>query len=255
MGILVTRPEESGQHLTAMLIREGIAAIHAPFIKIVTGEQLNQLPQKLQKLNPGDYVICVSQYAVNYAAQVLQNTGFTWRADLHYLAVGRKTAMRLTEASQQAVSYPFLQENSEELLALPLMQQCQDKNVLILRGQQGRELLPEQLTAQGANVEMVACYHREMQESTETELMMFSRAGIDTIVVTSGEILRYLLDFIPKSEHNWLVNCKLVVISDRIAQLAKEAGWQEDKVILTEKADNNSLLKTILSFYPHSRDK
>ena len=71
-------------------------------------------------------------------------------------------------------------------------------------------------------------------------------------MVTSGEILRYLLDFIPKSEHNWLMSCKLVVISDRLMQLALEAGWQQDKIILTEKADNLSLLKTILSFYPHS---
>ncbi|MFC0324009.1 uroporphyrinogen-III synthase [Gallibacterium melopsittaci] len=255
MGILVTRPEESGQILTAMLNREGIAAIHAPFIKIASGEQLNQLPQKLQQLNPNVKVICVSQYAVHYAQQVLQNTGFVWRSDLDYLAVGRKTAMLLSEVSQQPVHYPFAQENSEGLLALSLLQHCQDKQILILRGQQGRELLPDQLLQRGANVEMVACYHRELQQLDETELTIFSRAGIDTIVVTSGEILRYLLDFIPKSEHNWLLNCKLVVISDRIAQLAIQAGWQEDKVILTEKADNLSLLKTILSFYPHSRDK
>lgn len=255
MGILVTRPEESGQVLTEMLNREGIAAIHAPFIKIVAGEQINQLPQKLQQLNTGDCVICVSQYAVYYAEQALKNTGFSWRTDLSYIAVGRKTAMLLTAATQQPVHYPFAQENSEGVLALPLLQECQQKNILILRGQQGRELLPEQLAQQGANVEMVACYHRELQQLNEKELMLFSRAGIDTIVVTSGEILRYLLDFIPKSEHNWLLNCKLVVISDRIAQLAITAGWQEDKVILTEKADNASLLKAILSFYPHSRDK
>ena len=255
MGILVTRPEESGQMLTEMLNREGIAAIHAPFIKIAMGEQLNQLPQKLQQLNAGDYVICVSQYAVDYAQQVLLNVGFSWRTDLTYVAIGRKTAMRLTEATQQHVFYPFKQENSEGVLALPMFAQCQGKKVLILRGQQGRELLPEQLALSGATVELLACYHREVQKLDDKELSLFSRAGIDTIVVTSGEILRYLLDFIPKSEHNWLLNCRLVVISDRIAQLAVQAGWHKDKVILTEKADNKSLLNTILSFYPHSREQ
>ncbi|MFC0308333.1 uroporphyrinogen-III synthase [Gallibacterium trehalosifermentans] len=255
MGILVTRPEESGQALTAMLNQEGIAAIHLPLCKITKGAQLDQFPKKLQQLNPFDKVICVSQYAVYYAQQVLQNTGFTWRSDLAYMAVGRKTAMLLSEATQQPVSYPFLHESSEGLLNLPLLKNCQDYQILILRGQSGRELLSEQLAKRGAKIEQLACYHRDWQKLDNGELTIFSRAGIDTIIVTSGEILWYLLDFIPKSEHNWLLNCKLLVVSKRIAQLAMQSGWQEDKIILTEKADNLSLLKTILSFYPHLRDK
>lgn len=252
MGILVTRPEDAGQHLTEMLNKAGVAAIYAPFIKIEAGEQLNDVPQKLQQLAASDYVISVSQYAVQYAHQVLQNTGFGWRKDVHYFAVGRKTAALLSEATQQPAHYPFANENSEGLLALPQMQNCNGRRVIILRGQSGRELLPQQLPQRGAAVETVACYCRQAQQLSEAELKFFSRAGIDTIVVTSGEILRYLLDFIPKSEHNWLMSCKLVVISDRLMQLALEAGWQQDKIILTEKADNLSLLKTILSFYPHS---
>ena len=100
MGILVTRPEDAGQHLTEMLNKAGVAAIYAPFIKIEAGEQLNDVPQKLQQLAVGDYVISVSQYAVQYAHQVLQNTGFGWRKDVHYFAVGRKTAALLSESKR-----------------------------------------------------------------------------------------------------------------------------------------------------------
>ena len=64
-------------------------------------------------------------------------------------------------------------------------------------------------------------------------------------MVTSLEILRGLIELIPKHEQEWLKSCRLVTVSERIADAAKNYGWQT--IILSPKADNQSLLNTLLS--------
>ncbi len=64
-------------------------------------------------------------------------------------------------------------------------------------------------------------------------------------MISSAEILQYLVDFVPESEHNWLKSCQLVTVSQRIANLAKQLGWCD--VVVSPRADNVHLLKTLLS--------
>lgn len=246
MGILITRPDERGKVLKDLCIQAGLTAVHLPFFSIGEGAELNLLPQKLQHLTAGDYVLAVSQYAVTYASEALQNVGFSWRKDLNYFAIGRKTAMVFATATEQNVVYPAFAENSEGLLALPQFQDLCGRNVLLLRGNSGRELIQNTVLQRNGVIIPISCYQRlpltEQQDPT-----LLCRSGIDTLLVSSGEILSALLDFIPKNEHNWLFTCRLIVISQRLANLAIQAGWQTEKIVIAEKADNNSLLQTILS--------
>ncbi|MGR6980008.1 uroporphyrinogen-III synthase [Testudinibacter sp. P27/CKL/0425] len=246
MAILVTRPEPNGEALCKLLNQQGFATLYAPLFGIDKGGDLNQLPQRLQQLQSGDYVFAVSKNAIQYADQVLRNVGLHWRADLHYFTVGRRSAEYLSAVAEQAVQYPYPQENSEGLLALPQMQQLENKTILILRGNGGRDLFRQQTAAKGANLEILECYQRIPKEYDNIQqISIWKRAGIDTIVVTSNEILRYLVEFVPKNDHNWLTQCHLIAISPRIAHLAKEYGWE--KVTQTARADNASILETLLS--------
>ncbi|AWX14090.1 uroporphyrinogen-III synthase [Mergibacter septicus] len=249
MGILITRLGVRGKTLTTMCNQAGLAAIHLPFFNLEKGSELNLLPQKLQSLSAGDYVLAVSHYAVSYASSVLQNVGFEWRQDLHYFAVGRKTAAEFSEITEQTVVYPALVENSEGILALPQFSSpnLTGKKLLLLRGNSGRELLQNTIPQRGGEVELLTCYHRTPLKQ-QVDPFLFCRAGIDTIIVSSGEILTALLDFIPKNEHNWLFSCRLIVISQRLADLAIQAGWQIENIVVTDKADNNTLFQTVLSF-------
>ena len=125
------------------------------------------------------------------------------------------------------------------------MQNVQGKTVLILRGNGGRELLSEQVQQRGANVEIVECYRREpLVYNNVEQTSLCKRAGIQTIVATSGEILTQLLDFVPRNEHNWLKSCQLITVSERISHLAQALGWQN--VIVSPRADNQTLLQTLL---------
>lgn len=245
MAVLVTRPDERGQQLVDMLAKAGVVAIHLPLFNIEAGAELNGLPNKFAQLKVGDYVFAVSKSAVDFADKALKNTGFVWRDDLQYFTVGQGTAQHFAMTTTLAVHYPTTQENSEGVLQLAAMQNLQGKTILILRGNGGRELLSEQAQQRGANVEIVECYRREsiVYNSTE-QTSLCKRAGVQTIVATSAEILTQLVDFIPQNEHNWLKSCQLITVSERISHLAQALGWQN--VIVSPRADNQTLLQTLL---------
>ena len=245
MAVLVTRPDERGQQLVDMLAKVGVVAIHLPLFNIEAGAELNGLPNKFAQLKVGDYVFAVSKSAVDFADKALKNTGFVWRDDLQYFTVGQGTAQHFAMITTLAVHYPTTQENSEGVLQLAAMQNLQGKTILILRGNGGRELLSEQAQQRGANVEIVECYRREsiVYNSTE-QTSLCKRAGVQTIVATSAEILTQLVDFVPQNEHNWLKSCQLITVSERISHLAQALGWQN--VIVSPRADNQTLLQTLL---------
>ena len=55
--------------------------------------------------------------------------------------------------------------------------------------------------------------------------MRWQSREVTTVVVTSGEMLQQLWSLIPQwyREH-WLLRCRLLVVSQRLAKLARELG-------------------------------
>lgn len=248
MNVLVTRPDQRGQQLVEMLAEQQIFAIHQPLFRVEAGADLPTLPSSLSRLNSGDYVFAVSKNAVDFAAETLKQTGFHWRSDLLYFAVGQRSANHFASQIEQAVRYPIQSENSEGLLALPEMAQLSGKNVLILRADTGREFFAEQATSRGAEVQILECYRRIMlTDNLSEQISLAKRAGTDTIVVTSGEILTTFIEQTAEADLPWLYQCRLIVVGKRIATLARKSGWKSEQIQISMKADNHSLLETILN--------
>ncbi|QDE47549.1 uroporphyrinogen-III synthase [Enterobacter hormaechei] len=114
-----------------------------------------------------------------------------------------------------------------------------------MRGNGGRELLGETLRERGADVTFVECYQRcaKHYDGAE-EAMRWHARGINTLVVTSGEMLQQLWSLIPLwYRENWLLRCRLLVVSERLANHARELGWQDIRI--AENADNDALLRAL----------
>lgn len=247
MNVLVTRPDQRGQQLVELLAEKQIFALHQPLFSVASGKDLPQLPSAIARLNSSDYVFAVSKNAVDFAYETLKETGFHWRSDLHYFAVGQGTAQYFCALIEQQVIYPIESENSEGLLALPQMQELADRNVLILRADSGRELFPEQAQLRGAQVQILECYQRIIASDLSEQISLAKRIGIDVIVITSGESLLTLFEQTAESDRNWLFECRLVVVGQRIAKLAMRLGWAPEHIQISEKADNQSLLKLLIN--------
>lgn len=248
MNVLVLRPDERGQQLVESLTQQQIFAMHQPLFRVEAGRELPHLPPIMSSLKVGDYVFAVSKNAVDFAHQTLLETGFNWRNDLHYFAVGRSSANYFASYIQQAVRYPTKFANSEGLLALPEMSDLTNKTIVILRAESGREYFTEQAQLRGAEVKVIECYQRiVINDSLQDKISLAKRAGIDTIVATSSDIVSTLVTHTQEHDKPWLFDCQLVVVSERIAQEAQQFGWHNAKIMISNNADNLSLLETLLA--------
>lgn len=245
MSILVTRPSPAGEQLVSRLRTLGQVAWSFPLIEFSPGRELPTLFDHLSTLQEGDLVFALSQHAVEFAHAHLQQHAHTWPIAPHYFAIGRTTALALHTVSGIDVRYPLDREISEVLLQLPELQTIAGKRALILRGNGGRELLGETLTARGADVTFCECYQRcAKYYDGAQEAMRWKARGVNTLVITSGEMLHQLWSLVPEwYRDNWLLRCRLLVVSERLANLARELGWQD--ILIAENADNDALLRAL----------
>ncbi|KOY22671.1 uroporphyrinogen-III synthase [Vibrio parahaemolyticus] len=240
MAVLVTRPGEQGSALCSLLERHGISAHHHPLIDIVADLTDMHLTTHLHQ---AQIVIAVSRHAVQCAQQILTSNGASWPKQAVYLAVGQKTAHYLSKCTQQKVHYPEVSD-SEHLLRLPALQNVEQQQVLILRGNGGRELIKDALVRRGAKVHYSETYKREFIPFDPVSCVsLWKTLQIDQIVVTSGEQLDYLCSQLTSEQLTWLNQQKLYIPSQRIADIAIQRGFT--RVRCTGSASNQELLAAL----------
>ncbi|MDR0805268.1 MAG: uroporphyrinogen-III synthase [Enterobacteriaceae bacterium] len=244
MSILVTRPSPAGETLVKRLIEQGMVAYHTPLITFSAGNGLNNLPKYLINLRQDDIIIAVSQHAVQYAQDFLSHHHLTLPTHIQYFAIGEKTAFELQQAAHQQVSLPEGRAISEQLLKLPQLQHVAGKKVLILRGNGGRQLLAETLEKRGALVTFCECYQRDPIAYDGNDLCHYwQQIHINTLVITSGEMLQQLYQLVPEGFRHWLFTCRLLVVSERLADQAKHLGWSQ--CYIADNANNEALLRAL----------
>ncbi|EXU74729.1 uroporphyrinogen-III synthase [Erwinia mallotivora] len=245
MSILVTRPAPAAEQLVDRLRLAGKVAWSMPLIEFTPGRGLENLAAQLNALQKDDLVFIVSQQAIHYAQPALAKTGTIWPVNLNYYAIGRATGLAFHTASGREVVWPEERETSEVLIQLPALQKVAGKRALILRGNGGRELLAETLQQRGADVQFVECYQRSAKHyDGATEGRRWRDRGITTLVVTSGEMLEQLFLLFPNIDREeWLLHCRVIVVSERLATRARERGWSDIRV--ADGADNDALLRAL----------
>ncbi|MFP1727015.1 uroporphyrinogen-III synthase [Lonsdalea quercina] len=245
MTILVTRPSPAGEQLVSRLCQAGLTAYHCPLIEFTMGRELPQLPAMLNTLQPGDLVFALSNQAVKFAQPALSQAGLRWPTTLNYYAVGRTTGLALHTVTRRPVIYPESHGTSETLLHEPSLQQVAGKQALLLRGNGGRELLADTLRQRGAQVSYCECYQRTPVQYDGTEqTLRWQTLGVDTLIVTSGEMLQQIYTLVPDYYRaSWLLSCRMVVVSERLAALAHDFGWRD--MLVADNADNDALLRAL----------
>ncbi|MGY3861693.1 uroporphyrinogen-III synthase [Aeromonas lacus] len=235
---LVVRPAAQATELAQLLRQLGHAPLCCPLLETVAGSDLPRLADMLQD---ADIVIAVSIHAVHFAHDFLLQTGLTW-PHIEYFAVGQASADAFAEVGVQAICPD--DPRSEGLLALPELQQVSGKRVVILRGNGGRDLIASTLASRGALVHYCAAYERHYPEfDGEALTSHWQAAGLDSLLVTSGELLQRLLELVPTSQQPWLFDRLLVVPSPRVAEMASAAGFIH--ITIAQGASNQALMAAL----------
>lgn len=246
MRVLVTRPEPSGSALITAITSIGGHAYAAPLIRIGPGAELNTLVTRLDALAANDLVFLLSKNAVEYANLTLEQTGRNWSDKLSYYGIGRSTGQYFQHITGKTARWAEHGETSEVLLTLPELQSLEGKHALLLRGNGGRELLASTLRARGAHVDYCECYARQPVDYDKIQFnQTWFQTKITDVVITSGQMLDLLEELITDEYRTWWFSRRLLVVSERIADLARQSGWQ--KVCVANSADNNALVEALIS--------
>ena len=234
--VVLTRPQADSERLSEALQNEGFQTRVMPIITIEAIPTAEQAPAP----TVSDDALCIfiSANAVRFGLPQL-GSALARDSDLTVIAVGNKTRDTLAAVGIQA-QVP-VRADSEGLLAMPALSAPDSRDVVIVKGEGGRELLASELTGRGARVTEWACYRRCWPEVDVSGLIEIS-AGL-IFQASSGEMVSRLSELLAGGGQADLFQSSIIVPSDRVARLATEIGWGQ--VIRAEDASDDAFIRAL----------
>ena len=221
LTILVTRPKPAGTALCQRMNAYGATAIHYPTISIAPPVDTKAMQQAFSMLAKQDWLIFISPQAVYSSINEIRHQ---LPDSIKLAAIGKSTAEALHQAGYAEVLYPKEVWDSESFLNLPEWRELTNKNMMIICGADGRDVLEKNLVARGARVTSAITYRRILP-TTNQPLSKEIVSKIDAILIASGDSIKNLKILLGSHEPN-LCKIPLIVASDRIKKLACDLGFQ-----------------------------
>jgi uroporphyrinogen-III synthase len=246
LTVLVTRPESQAKFLCDAIIAAGGNVIMCPTLAIQALPDRSALLTIMQHLPTYDLAIFVSANAVKYALPEWPRNS---PAQLQIAAIGPATAKLLQQHALVNLITSPPPFNSETLLSLPELIQIHRRRIVIFCGENGKTLLADTLRQRGAKVTVVPVYRRLRPATpTASQLEEWQQQSIDVIISTSCESLQNLHDLLNVSKSAWLKQIPLIVISQQMANLARELGFVKPPYIAANATDT-ALLEALKIWY------
>jgi uroporphyrinogen-III synthase len=280
VGVLVTRPEPQALPLCRLLEAQGAIAVRFPVMNIQPLEDRHELLTRLGTLENFDLVIFTSANAVRYGASLLAQTRdlahtrdatraqdptrmqdlaqrrapaqahpVPKKREFVLAAIGPATARALDEAGHRVSITPDRGFDSENLLRHPQLERLSGQRILLVKGNQGRELLQQELTRRGAEVVTAEVYKRQRAVPTAAALedlkAKVAAGAIHVITATSLEIAANLLALATPALRSDLDGLHWLVPGARVAQGMRELGLSAP-LLEADSADDHDLLAAIV---------
>ena len=240
--ILITRPNEQADSLCKLISNHGGVSVRFPTIKIQPIVRTDKLIKRFDEISKYDFIIFISRNAAKITIDHFIGNIDVF-IDTQIIAIGPGTAEELATRGLTDIICPGSQTDSKALLDLKEMQsnKIANKQILIIRGTGGRELLADSLETRGANINYVEVYKRCLPEYGKHEIgNAWYKKKPDVVVVTSNEILNNLINLLSDDKKK-LFSTPLVTMSERIAERARKEGFTSKIGVAREQNDNGVL--------------
>ncbi len=242
-GVLVTRPEHQADELSTAIEVAGGEAIRFPVINIEPYDSVD-VNRCVATLPAADITIFISTNAVIYGMPYANGDNTV------IAAIGPATRSAIESADRQVDIFPAQGFDSEHLLAEAGLQDVAGKNVRIIRGDDGRELLADTLRERGATVDYLAVYRRLARVYSSNLLTGLEhrwRDGqVNCVVAMSVDSLDKLLEILPAGCRELLAETPLVTPSARVLQTASDR-IPESKVELAESPNTDDMVRALIA--------
>ena len=226
MHVLVARPREQGQALARRLEELGAVAMLASAILVAPPLDWGPVDEAIERLIEFDWCVFTSANGVNAFVERLWETQHDLRAlgGAKLAAIGPATAKALADHHLRADLIP--DEFVSETLAAELIEKVRGNRVLLVRAEQGREVLRESL-AQIAQVQQVAVYRQVENPNLRQLLTSHWKDGPpDYVLLTSSNIARAIVANLNAEQLESIRSgrVKLVTISPVTSSAVKDLG-------------------------------
>lgn len=265
LKVLVTRPEQQGKNLCEMIVASGGYSISFPVIEIVpiapehwaspvnsgkTQGQITSSPcldshscgdnldDEKFTLTEQDMIIFVSRNAVSYFLDTIQQD---IPEHIQLVSVGAGSAASMRSHGLRVDIQPDQSIGSEGLLIMPQFEDFAGKQVLIVRGKGGRELLANTLVERGAKVRYIEVYERLIPSPSISQCE--EALTSDCVVCTSVEGVKNLSKLLQKGLKT-LLDKPMLVVSDRIKMYAESLGFQ--RVVVSADVSDEAILEQLI---------
>ena len=245
--VVVTRPLAQALPLAQRINDIGCEAVVFPLLDIQSLADLAPLKTALAELDRYAMVAFVSPNAIDAAFAMLPR----WPSDVTIAVMGEGSRAALAAHGVTGENATIVspldphRTDSQTLFKALDLRQLNGKRVLILRGQNGRELLADALRGAGVDVVQVAAYRRVAVELDETRRAQLSQSlDADNIwILTSSEALHVLIKLVEQIAGQTGVakmqQKTLIMPHARIAETARALGFVN--ITLTGSGDERLL--------------
>ncbi|PCK09978.1 MAG: uroporphyrinogen-III synthase [Alteromonadaceae bacterium] len=252
--VFATRPEQQNESWVLRLRSLSYLAVDTPMLAIVPvaePKHLQAIRDTILRLDQFYALIFVSQNAVNYGFEWIDQFWSEFPAGLSCFAVGSKTEQCLRDcldAIYPAFAAPLVSGGeamtSEALLNVEALLGVESKKIAIFRGLGGRTKLQDSLTSRGALVEHCELYHRTCPAEMSQQLSEFGVCiESDIFPLFSGETLENFHNILVRQSLPEWQSVQLVVPGERVAKYAQALGFKRIKVALN--ASEPSMLNAL----------
>lgn len=239
--VAITRPVGSGDALARRVRVLGGTPLSLPGSSLRRVEDAKAARASLRDALACDVAIFTSPAAVRFAQSLAPLHG---RACV--LAPGTGTARALQRAGAVTVECPD-REDSEGLLALPVLRNVHGKRVGIVGAAGGRGLLEGELARRGARVVHALVYRRQparLDHRHAQALLRHSRQPL-YVLLSSAQAITNILHGLPNQAQHVLLAGTAVASSRRIADAAQQAGFA--RITLAASAHATAMLNNVIA--------
>ena len=190
--VLMTRAKEQAHELAAQLAGYGAEPVEGPTISIVPPLDWTPVDHAISTIDTYNWLIFTSVNGVDRFMTRLWAKGLDARclARRRLCCIGSRTAQELERFGVRADLVPT-EYQAEGLLAALSQQEIRTSRILIPRAEVARELLPDELRANGAHVDVVHVYRTETPDMNAADWWQELRDHrLDVVTFTSSSTVR-----------------------------------------------------------------
>lgn len=249
--IAITRPMGQFEPLASRIRAAGGIPVAAPLLDIFPLPNVSQIQAAGSTLSQFDWVIFISPNSVQHSLPHLLNRAQTWPPTTKIAGIGPGTARALADFDLPCLLPEGQRFDSEGLLARSEFAEpaLRGQRILLIKGEGGRELLADTLSARGASVTAVSCYQRRAPDLLLNPFEACWQQGrLDAILLSSSEGAANLLAAASPEQRTKLYTSLFFAPHPRIVDKALSLGLHQ--VILTGPADDGTLAGLLAYNWP-----